>query len=104
MTSAWYQQAGSGRKESRKYVDVSGKWSCYFTLTLDLIPKAEIVKPITQLTPIYDNMMPNTCINITDNETVLPDTHTIIPNTDTLIPHTDNIILNTGNMIHSNVL
>jgi hypothetical protein len=26
----WYQQAGSGGK----YVDVSRKWSCYFTLTL----------------------------------------------------------------------
>ncbi len=32
---AWYQQAGRWRKaaESGKYVDVSGKWSRYFTLT-----------------------------------------------------------------------
>ncbi len=33
---AWYQQAGRWQKavESGKYVDISGKWSRYFTLTL----------------------------------------------------------------------
>jgi hypothetical protein len=32
---AWYQQAGRWQKaaESGKNIDVSGKWSCYFTLT-----------------------------------------------------------------------
>jgi hypothetical protein len=36
---AWYQQAGRWRKavESGKYVDISGKWSCYFTLTPNLL-------------------------------------------------------------------
>jgi hypothetical protein len=31
----WYQQAGRWRKaaESRKYIDVSRRWSHYFTLT-----------------------------------------------------------------------
>jgi hypothetical protein len=33
---AWYQQAGRWQKavESGKYIDISGKWSRYFTLTL----------------------------------------------------------------------
>ncbi len=36
---AWYQQAGRWQKaaESRKYIDVGGKWSRYFTQTLDKI-------------------------------------------------------------------
>jgi hypothetical protein len=29
MTSAWYQQPGNGGK----YIDISGEWSHYFTLT-----------------------------------------------------------------------
>jgi hypothetical protein len=33
---AWYQQAGRWQKaaESGKYIDISRKWSRYFTLTL----------------------------------------------------------------------
>ncbi len=43
---AWYQQAERWRKaaESGKYVDVSGKWSRYFTMTREITKWNEMVQ------------------------------------------------------------